>query len=79
MRSDFSLNNVNIQCNGGLLPDTLYCCPNVTTIDIHLTLRGLQATHTSTLNRMLAKLGTDYEIRNRLFFAVLEALLLFNL
>ena len=25
---------------------------------------------------MLARLGTDYEIRNQLFFAILEALLL---
>ena len=33
-----------------------------------------------TLNRMFARLGTDYEIRNQLFFAILEAaLLLFNI
>ena len=30
-------------------------------------------------NSMFAKLGTDYEIRNQLFFAILEALLLFNI
>ena len=28
---------------------------------------------------MFARLGTDYEIRNQLFFAILEALLLFNI
>ena len=28
---------------------------------------------------MLARLGTHYEIRNQLFFAILEALLLFNI
>ena len=28
---------------------------------------------------MFARLGTDYEIRNQLFFAIFEALLLFNI
>ena len=28
---------------------------------------------------MFARLGTDYQIRNQLFFAILEALLLFNI
>ena len=43
-------------------------------------LRGLQATHISTLNSMFARLGTDYKTRNELFFAILEALLLlFNI
>ena len=28
---------------------------------------------------MFARSGTDYEIRNQLFFAILEALLLFNI
>ena len=40
---------------------------------------GLQTTHTSTLNSMFARLGTDYEISNQLFFAILEARLLFNI
>ena len=63
--------NVNVQYNGGLLPDIIL----LTQCYLHRgTCLNAMKRFYFVFNSMFARLGTDYEIRNQWFFVIFEAM-----